>query len=256
MTDLTSKETLDYLCYSQPDHPVSYGFKKLAGSIGLMGIGGGLGWFGLQVDDTLSREYPFSKRNLLDKSMRVVADVFIGGAAVTAGGFGIYMFADGLTSLVKPLGMHIKDGSFYFRNDGFTNKPSLWDKRFGTRVNPVDNVTEIDGLEGYILANGVIVQNTSLSTQQGIRYTPKVGVALDGNGTTSTSLVPESYVNFSVILNGLLGHDPIKVKLSTEDAGFATGLGNMKPNKPIYVMGKANDKREITVERYGPAFSR
>jgi hypothetical protein len=184
----------------------------------------------------------------LEKVLGIGLEIILGGVTLASGGYGFYMLADGMTSLGKPLGIHFRDGSVYYRNGGFTNKPSISDKKFGTKVNPVESVEELNlNTDGYVLVNGILVRNTDLKSETKTR--------LIFNAATKTSL-PQPYTEYTAVLDGELKGVPLRVFTVTEDGNFAESLAEKKKGSAIYAMGSLDKERDIDLKQFGDAFRR
>lgn len=236
---LTSRESLEKLCKTEPDHPISYGIGKIAGGIGLSGVGaatGGFGWWFYK--EVIASEYS----DAFIKGGGIGLEIILGGIAVASGGYGLYLLADGFTSLLNPFCDKSRDGSFYHRNGGFINKPSVFDKKFGKKVIPIEHVNQLNQInEENILVNNIITRNAKITSKEKIRHVGK---------TT------HHYTEYTAVLHGEFYEQPITIFTVTEDEGFAKSVANLKKESAIYVMGNVDKDKRIELERFGNAFER
>ncbi len=244
---LTSAQTLERLCETEPDKPIKYGIGKLLAGIGLIGAGSGTGLLGWKMKEIVTEPY-----DAIGLGIGITMEIILGGATLGSLGYGSHLLADGIISLGKPLGIHLNnDGSVYHRNGGFTDKPSIYDKKFGSKVTPVEHVQKLNSIDkGFALVNGIYVTNTDVETGSTTNLMPMVTHV--GNTNTITFLpIPDE--EYTVVLNGELKGQPIKLFTITKDEEFAEALDKTR-NSVIYVMGPVDKENGIDVEKFGDAF--
>lgn len=249
---MNSAEALEKMCELHPDHPIKYGIGKTAAGLGLCGAGiagGALGW---SMRDMVTDSY-----DTVGKVIGMGLELIIGGCSLAAEGFGLYFLADGLTSLGKPLGIYDRDGSIFYRNGGFTNKPSISDKKFGTKVTPVERVENLSledfPVKDYVFANGILVKDTNLDSRTETRMIP---ITTTIGKTTTTAYIPQSYTVYTSVLSGELRGRPIKVFTVTEDESFADALANKQKDSKIYAFGKLDEEKDIDVQMFGEVLTK
>jgi len=246
---LSSTESLDKLCETQPDKPIKYGIGKVSAGIGLIGLAGGLGYLGWNIRDGIT--------NPIDgtfKAITIGMEVIIGAAGLASAGGGIYFLADGVTSLAKPLGMHYRDGSVYYRNGGYTNRPSISDKKYGSKVIPIENANELSPNDkGYVLLNGITVKSTKIDSEVKTRLMP---ITTFNGKTSTTTYIPSSYTEYTAELKGELRGSPVKLFTVTEDGDFAKSLAAEEKDSMIFAVGEVDKQGDIDLKQVGEAFKK
>lgn len=245
---LNSKEALDHLCQIEPDKPIRYGIGKLGAGLGLASVSGVVGYFGWKITEDMVTDFRFSN-NTLFKIMSIGCGIVAGAITLLSGGYGLYLLADAATSLAKPFGIYSKEEGVYYRNGGFTNKISFSDKKFGTKINPIENVSDlILNQKGEIFLNGFIVKNTKLSEAEKSR----TNYIQAGKVTVPMT---ENYTEYTLIVNGEFKNKPIKVFTVTENESFAKKLADKPKDSILYVKGELDEDGDIKVDQWGNAFT-
>jgi len=246
---LTSSESLERLCEIQPDQPIKYGVLKTLSGLGLGGVAAASGWGCWAMRDMVTNAY-----DGFELGIGIALEAIVGVIGLASAGGSLYMLSDGVTSLGKPFGLYFRDGSTYYRNRGFTNKPSLSDKKFGTKVNPIEAVEEFNlNDEGYVLVNGIFVQHTDLKSESKIRMIP---IVTSTGKTTITTYIPQPYTEYTAVLDGELKGEPLRVFTVTGEGNFAESLAEKRKGSAIYTMGSLDKNRDIDLKQFGDAFSR
>lgn len=246
---LTSAESLERLCKLQPDKPISYGIGKVFAGIGLLCVSGGAGWLGWDMLDTVKNSY-----DTIGKVIGSCLEIMVGGIGLASLGCGFYLLGDGITSLGKPIGINSYDNYSYYRNGGFIDKPSIFDKKFGSKVIPIERTSELNQVNnGLALVNRIHVQDTHLKSESKTRYL----ASTVSTGKTSTVItIPQPYTEYTAILEGILEEQPIKLYTVTEDENFAKKLAALKKDSVIYAVGEVDEEKDIDLSQYGDAFQR
>ncbi|MBI5065864.1 hypothetical protein HZA97_06515 [Candidatus Woesearchaeota archaeon] len=235
-----SERGLEMLCQQQPDHPISHGLGKLAKSIGCGALAVGSAWF-LSVAN--ENRGPFYIDNV-ELVMVWAANLSIGGIGIASGLYGLYSLADSFTSLAKPFRMYQNDGTVYYRNGGFTNTPSSGDKKFGTRVVPIDNADDLTQVgKEKVFLNGFVVENTNMTSEK----------KDDG-----TARLTSSYMEYTTIVRGNLnGKQTTIYAVTHNNYDFAKKLADQTKGIQLFVVGEVRQNKEntqIDLEQYGQAF--
>ncbi len=142
---LSSTQSLEELCRTNPDHPIKSGIGKTLKGFGLtgvvVGLGYGLWYFGHEIKDIISYGPEIGYK--VGAGVLSGIGLLVSVVDLALGYQGLKFSAEGITSLLKPLSSHSDDGSVYLHNGGFTNKPSFSDIKFGTKVVPVESVNDL-----------------------------------------------------------------------------------------------------------------
>jgi hypothetical protein len=182
---LPATQALDALCNYRPDQPYRNGLRKTLLGGGLLVLGG------VSLAAPFIDLIPGVDTNVRGGIADKIADAGCIGLGVGSIGGAFYLLPDGLHSLIKPLRNIPKEGRLYAHNGGYTRRPSWADKKYGTRVIPVDNVVQLIDSRGHVFVNGFEVADTEL--QDGLGHV----VTVDDSCNTPT-------MAYSVTLHGKL----------------------------------------------------
>lgn len=124
---LTSSEAILTLPKNLPPHRIKGGLRNVAVGLVITAGGDAGGWY------LFNWAYP-------DYGWKSIA-AYIGGVAVGLIGtdVGGRKFLDGATSLADPLFEHKQDGLVYYRNGGYIDNHSRFDRGFGSLVRAIDD---------------------------------------------------------------------------------------------------------------------
>lgn len=232
---LTSAEALRRMCELQPDKPIRYGLLKTFGGFGLLGLGTATTWamWTQKLYKPLGNDW---LGWITTGLIMLLAAVF----TICGFGGGIYFLADGLTALTKPLrDIDMLCQDVYYRNGGFINRPTKFDKHFGTKVTPLDSINdETRQLSGSLFLNGVIIDETEL--------TNRTEVSMIGS-------VPSTRTIYTASMNGSINDSPLKAYYETGSESSANKLARRAEGSAIYMMGPLQKDGWIKIEQFGDA---
>ena len=236
---LSAREALNQMCSLSPERIFLYGIRRFLSGIGII----------LLIPIIV---FPiFQIRGLSQIRLSEVNDWFLAILFVlivlACLGGGLFFITDGTFSLLKKFVKYSKDGNIYFRNDGFINRPSVFDRYFGERVIPVDNSGDLNYFDGYIFLNGFIVKETF--------YWPSTGyyTTTSYNHNSKKNIVStHSYTLHVTSVAGEWCGIPLKAFISSKNRTLAINLASFKKNTALYLMGSL-ERDEFNVKDYGKA---
>lgn len=246
---MTSSSALSTMCHIQPDHPVKMGIGKTLGGMAVSIAGGGalggVGWF----VNTMWREH---HHDPVGRALLCTMGLIVGGAGIVGGYFGFSWFLDGLTSVLNPVRSKISDGNVYYRNGGYIDHHTASDRKFGSRVFPVEDADQLTQFQGAnVFINGLQVQSVSHIAERRSRINLTYS-------TVTGSSIPNSefYTQHNLTLTGILKGQKIECRLVTEEDSFAESLARLENGALIYVRGTSDGDNKITdIESFGLAIT-
>lgn len=160
--------------------------------------------------------------------------------------------ASGINALIDRLPSLCKADTIYYRNNRFTNRPSIFDKAFGKKVYPINNIGELDhNDEKYVFLNGVIVSYAMFDSVKKTAITSTLNIA---GRVTAANIVPQQYTEYRTVIEGKIEEKPIRVYARTSDKDLAQRLENLEKGSVIYAFGCVDRNYDIDSILVGNAF--
>ena len=229
----TSQQAIFDLSRDHPSSPFLYGLAKTAGGLALAAA------------STLAVAAPFL--NLIPGE-KTVSDTLERCVSAPLGIVGLFfafrrILPDGVVSTLSHLLPEGDETQVYFHNGGFTSSPSWADRRYGSRVQPIDSPGAIYASKGFVFMNNVILSDAK---------------AYDTHFTECTSSsedLERLQSPFNLVAGAHFGNYNFNTSMQSGESQISEVLRLAQSQSPLYLAGrKSADSASVDIVACGESF--